>query len=381
MQYISILGSTGSIGTQALNIVAANPDKYAVYALAANSNVKLIKQQLVQFKPKFFVIADALVQSHFNLSDYPHTKILFGGNHLAEIASHADVDIVLLATVGLHSLDAAIAAIRAGKRIALANKEILVAAGGLIYAELEKYKSAKIIPVDSEHSAIFQCLYGNINKINRLILTASGGPFRSLPAHKFKDITLKDALKHPNWSMGKKITIDSATLMNKGLEVIEASWLFGVSTDQIECVVHHQSIIHSMVEFEDFSVLAQMSHPTMEIPIAYAFSYPERLASTVQQLDFSRIASLTFAPCDTELFPCLGLAYSAAKRGNAAPLILNSANDMAVELFLQEKIAFTDIAKLIEKAIGKFDTGIKLTIDSVYYIDKEVKQYIAGLLI
>ena len=375
MKLITVLGSTGSVGTQTLKIVVSNPDKFGVYALSAHSNIALLKQQLKEFKPLYCVITGT--NTDINPLDFPSTRILYGAQALMQVSAADEVSTVVAATLGLHSLNAVLAAIKAGKRIAIANKEILVAAGSLVKQLIKEHPAAELIPVDSEHSAIFQCLCASGGKgVKRLILTASGGAFRDTPVSEFENLTAEDALAHPNWSMGKKITVDSATLMNKGLEVIEASWLFDMAVDDIDCVLHRQSIIHSMVEFEDNSVLAQLSYPSMEIPIAYALSYPERIAGSVERLDFCKISGLTFEPCDTEKFPCLSIAYAAAKKGGAAPAIMSSANDWAVERFLRGALRFTQIPQAIEKALIKFDTGIKITNDSVYYIEREVNAYL-----
>lgn len=375
MQNISVIGSTGSVGTQALNIIRHNRDKFKLVSLSAHSNITLLKQQLTEFKPLLCVITDKTQSANITAGDFPGTEILFGEENLPAAVTLKQVDTVLISVVGLAALMPAIAAIQAKKRIALANKEIMVAAGELV-TNLAIECRAEIIPVDSEHSAIFQCLHGKACGFTRLILTASGGPFRTLPKSEFKNITLERALRHPNWSMGKKITIDSATLMNKGLEVIEAKWLFNTSVDKIECVVHPQSIIHSMAEFEDSSVLAQMSYPSMEIPISLAFTYPDRIKGQVKPLNFTDLRSLEFYEVDHGKFPCLNMAYEAVQAGGLIPAVLNSANEAAVELFLGGRIGFTDIPKIIEKSVNKFSDSINLSLESVYYIDGEVKKYV-----
>lgn len=374
---ITILGSTGSIGTQALSIIRNNKEKYKVFAISAHGNIQLLKAQANEFKPKYCVITDESAKNRVNKEDFSGAQLLFGNDGLSIVAAMEQTDTVLAATLGLSALDAVIAAIKAKKRIALANKEILVAAGEYITNLALKY-NCKILPVDSEHSAVFQCLQGiQPQNLKKIILTASGGAFRDLTKEQLKNATLEMALIHPNWNMGKKITIDSATLMNKGLEVIEAKWLFNVNAEDIDCIMHPQSIIHSMIELKDNSVLAQMSYPSMEIPIQYAFSYPNRLHVVLPSLDFKKLGSLNFKEIDREKYPCLSLAYQALKRGGLYPAILNSANDEAVRLFSEKKISFTEIPVLIEKALNKFEGGIKAQPESVYYIDKQIKEYIS----
>lgn len=376
---IAILGSTGSIGTQALEIIDNHKDKFKVSALSACQNIELLKKQAAKFKPNFCIITDQSLKNSVNKEDFSGAKLLFGKEGLIEAAKSEYTDTLLAATTGLASLEACIEAIKAKKRIALANKEILVAAGEYI-TEIARQYNCNIIPVDSEHSAIFQCLTGiKKDNLKRIILTASGGAFRDLPKEQLKTVTAKMALNHPNWNMGKKITIDSATLMNKGLEVIEAKWLFDISHKNIDCIMHPQSIIHSMIELVDNSVLAQMSYPSMEIPIQLAFSYPDRLSVKLNPLDFTKIGSLDFKEIDTEKYPCLSLAYSALEKGGLYPAILNSANDEAARLFLEEKILFTQIPEIIEKTLNKFDGGIKALPESVYYIDKKIKEFISTL--
>jgi 1-deoxy-D-xylulose-5-phosphate reductoisomerase len=376
---IAILGSTGSIGVCALNVIKNHKDRFKVSAISGHGNLDLLKQQINEFHPKICVITDENQRGFINKEDFKGTKIIFGCDGLIEAAISAETDILLAATTGLASLSPCIQAIKAKKRIALANKEILVAAGEYIIQTALKYK-CEIIPVDSEHSAIFQCLQGVPGKyLKRIILTASGGAFRDLKKDELKKVTAQMALNHPNWNMGKKITIDSATLMNKGLEVIEAKWLFNLSPDEIECIMHPQSVIHSMVEFTDNSVIAQMSYPSMEIPVQLALTYPERLPVSLKPLDFKTLKSLDFKEIDTEKYPCLNLAYSALKKGGLYPAILNSANDEAVRLFLEGKIGFTEIPAVIEKALEKFDGGIKAEPESVYYIDKQIKSFIADI--
>lgn len=347
MKHVAILGSTGSIGTQALDVIAVNSGKYKVAALAAYRNEKLLREQIEYFKPKLAVLIDKQAADRMVATYRGKTKILVGEEGLLEAATCEQADTVLTSLVGFAGLTPTIAAIKAKKNIALANKETLVAAGELVISLAKEY-NVSIYPVDSEHSAIFQCLQGANNKhIGRIILTASGGPFRGRTANELTQVTIDDCLRHPNWSMGRKITIDSATLANKGLEVIEAKWLFGVEYDQINVCVHPQSIIHSMVEFIDGSVMAQLGMPDMRLPIQYALSYPERIASSFPRIDFTALSALTFAEPDTVTFPALKLAYLAGNKGGTMPCVFNAANEVAVYAFLQGKIAFLDIAQII----------------------------------
>lgn len=347
MKHIAILGSTGSIGTQALDVIAVNSDRYKVTVLAAYQNEKLLAEQIEYFKPKLAVLIDKQAADHMARTYRGQTKILAGEEGLLEAATYDQTDTVLTSLVGFAGLTPTIAAIKAKKNIALANKETLVAAGQLVMSLAKEY-NVSIYPVDSEHSAIFQCLQGENNKhIGRIILTASGGPFRGRTMEQLTHVTIEDCLKHPNWSMGRKITIDSATLANKGLEVIEAKWLFGVNYDQIDVCVHPQSIIHSMVEFIDGSVMAQLGMPDMRLPIQYAFSYPERIAANFPRLDFTSLSALTFMEPDTKTFPALKLAYLAGDKGGTMPCVFNAANEVAVYAFLHGEIGFLDIAQII----------------------------------
>lgn len=376
MKYISILGSTGSIGTQALNVIRRHGDKLKAVCLTAHSNIELIKKQLVEFRPKLCVITDESKRSQIDISKFPGTEFIFGFEGLSAAACYSQADIVLAAATGLSSLQAVVDAIALKKRIAIANKEILVAYGKEIM-QLAKNAGSEIIPVDSEHSAIFQCLQGNQSKdLSRILLTASGGAFRDLSYEELKVVKPQDALNHPVWNMGKKITVDSATLMNKGLEVIEAVSLFNCPAEKIKCVIHPQSIIHSMVEYTDSSVIAQMSYPSMELPISYSFFYPDRQPSGLKKLNFFDIKNLTFYEPDMQRFPCLKLAYEAASAGGAKPLILASADEYLVDEFLLGRIGFYDISKYIELSLEKFNDSIISCPDSVYYIDKEVKRFL-----
>lgn len=354
MKKLSILGSTGSIGTSALRIVEAFPRKYRVVALAAGKNIDLLCSQIGQFRPKVVAVSDedGFRQLKRALRGRKTPKILFGSEGVCEAAAFPEADIVLSAIVGSAGLMPTRAAVRAGKIVALANKEALVTAGDIVMQEARTY-GATILPVDSEHSALFQCMHGwKRESVRRLILTASGGPFRGMKQKQLRTVTPADALCHPNWSMGRKITIDSATLMNKGLEVIEAYHLFGMPLDQIGVLIHPQSIVHSVVEYCDGSYLAQMSRPDMRGPIALALSYPERLPDAVEPLRMDQIASLTFEQPDLKNFPCLDLAYQALQTGGTMPAAMNAANETAVHAFLENRIRFTDIPKIIARVMS-----------------------------
>lgn len=351
---IAILGSTGSIGTQALDIISRYPDRFGAYALVANNRVELLIEQARFFLPEVVVIANESKYGQLKdaLSDLP-IKVWCGSDAVEASVKASDVDMVLTAMVGFSGLKPTVSAITAGKAIALANKETLVVAGELITSLSLKHK-APLLPVDSEHSAIFQCLNGEgDNEIDKIWLTASGGPFRTCTKEQLRHVTKAQALAHPNWSMGEKVTVDSSTLINKGFEMIEAKWLFGVDPSKIEVLVHPQSIVHSMVQFKDTSVMAQLGQPDMRIPIQYALSYPERLNLPIPPIDFSTLSHLTFEKPDTERFPNLDFAYEAVRIGGNMPCILNAANEVAVELFLQERIGFTQISQLIEKTLQK----------------------------
>jgi 1-deoxy-D-xylulose-5-phosphate reductoisomerase len=355
IQYLSLLGSTGSIGCQTLDVADKLKDHISIRALAAHSNVELLKKQIIRFRPELACIYDTSLAAGLHRwarSRKLRTNILSGPDGLDEVAGCSQSDIVLSSVVGSIGLIPLITAIKAGKTIALANKEALVIAGGLINS-LKKRSGSQIIPVDSEHSAIFQCLKNEEPKyISKLILTASGGPFYRY-GRRHADITVKRALAHPTWKMGPKITVDSATLMNKGLEAIEASYLFNVTLDKIEILIHPQSIIHSMVEFEDSSVIAQLSEPDMRLPIQYALTYPKRMRSQVRKLDLAAIGALTFDKPDFKKFPCLDLAIGAGKAGGTAPAAMNAANETAVKAFLNKRIKFVDIPKVVSKVLDK----------------------------
>ncbi len=353
---LAILGSTGSIGVNTLNIVQQHPERFAVVGLAAGSNIDLLEQQMRRFHPFYVSIFD--LQRAKELRERTSDlgiEIFEGHNGASTIAGLPEVDLVLSAIVGGAGLTPTLSAIRAGKDVAIANKEPLVMAGEVVMREAKD--RVRILPVDSEHNAIFQALAGHSRiDVRRLILTASGGPFRTLPVEKFRHITVHDALQHPNWRMGRKITVDSATLMNKGLEVIEARWLFGVNADQVDVIVHPQSIVHSLVELIDGSVLAQLGIHDMRIPISYALNYPERLPNTLPPLDLAQIGSLTFEPPDLKRFPCLRLGFEAIKMSGTMPAVLNAANEMTVEAFLNEKIHFVDIPVVIEETLQRHES-------------------------
>ena len=349
---IAILGSTGSIGTQALQVIEEHPDLYEVYALTANNKADLLAEQARKFHPEVVVIAneDRYLQLKEALEDLP-VKVYAGNDALSQVVEAGPIDIVLTAMVGYAGLRPTINAIKAGKTIALANKETLVVAGELVTRLANEYH-APILPVDSEHSAVFQCLEMN-NPVHKVILTASGGPFRTYTMDQLQTVTKEQALKHPNWHMGAKITVDSASMMNKGFEVMEAKWLFGVRPDQIEVVVHPQSVIHSMVEFEDGAVKAQLGVPDMRLPIQYAFSYPRRVHLSGERLDFSKYSTLTFEKPDTARFRNLALAYEALHQGGNMPCIVNAANEVVVSAFLSDKISFLGMSDVIEKAMAR----------------------------
>ncbi|BAZ44791.1 1-deoxy-D-xylulose 5-phosphate reductoisomerase [Chondrocystis sp. NIES-4102] len=357
MKAITILGSTGSIGTQTLDIVTDHPDKFRVVGLAAGSNVTLLASQIQEFQPEIVALGDEskLEELQQAISSFPHKpEILVGQEGICAVAAYGDAKSVVTGIVGCAGLLPTIAAIEAGKDIALANKETLIAGAPVVLPLVEKHQ-VKLLPADSEHSAIFQCLQGVPDGgLRRIILTASGGSFRDLPVEKLASVTVKDALNHPNWSMGQKITIDSATLMNKGLEVIEAHYLFNLDYDHIDIVIHPQSIIHSLIEVQDTSVLAQLGWPDMRLPLLYALSYPERIYTNWEQLDLVKAGDLTFREPDHQKYPCMQLAYAAGRAGGLMPAVLNAANEQAVALFLQEKIGFLDIPSLIEQVCDRF---------------------------
>ncbi|MCS6822999.1 MAG: 1-deoxy-D-xylulose-5-phosphate reductoisomerase [Cytophagaceae bacterium] len=373
-RHIAILGSTGSIGRQALDVMRTHRDKFEVEVLTAQDNAELLIKQAVEFKPNVVVIGNQeLYHKVADALEPFDIKVYCGAGSVASVVEMESIDIVLTAIVGYAGLIPTIRAIKAGKHIALANKETLVVAGDLVTQLAEQFK-VFIIPVDSEHSAIFQCLAGEeFNKIEKIILTASGGPFRGKDVNYLKTVTKEQALKHPKWNMGAKITIDSATLMNKGLEVIEAKWLFNLSPEQIEVVVHPQSVIHSMVQFQDGSIKAQLGLPDMKLPIQYALSYPHRLHSPLPRYDFVAHGELTFEKPDMHTFRNLALAYHAMNKGGNTPCVLNAANEIAVQYFLENKISFLGISDLIERCIEKQTYIAHPTLDDYIATDKETR--------
>lgn len=380
MKSISILGSTGSIGRQTLEVVN-NLESIEVLGLTANSNIDLLEQQIHRYNPKQVAVMDEIKAFELKQrlkSTHGHVEVLSGMEGLIEVASMDKVDTVVTSIVGMVGLRPTVAAIKKGKDIALANKETLVTAGKIIM-ELAKEHQINIYPVDSEHSAIFQCLQGNkFAQVEKIILTASGGPFRGKRKEELKKVTLQDALDHPNWNMGKKITIDSATLMNKGLEVIEAKWLFNVSLDKIQVVVHPQSIIHSMVSYIDGSYIAQLGQPDMRVPIQYALTYPERSSSKFPRLDFHKLSQLTFEEPDLDSFRCLALAFEAIKIGGSMPTVLNAANEEAVQLFLDGRIDFVSIPDIIERTMEKHNLIQAPTLQDILDVENWTRESVKG---
>ncbi len=373
-RHIALLGSTGSIGTQALDVVRDNADRFEVYALVARQNADLLAQQAREFRPEVVVIADEQYYAPLKeaLADLP-MKVWAGADAIADVVQMAPVDVVLTAMVGYAGLRPTLAALEAGKAVALANKETLVVAGELVTATARR-TGAPILPVDSEHSAIFQCLVGqDASAMEKVILTASGGPFRTTPREVLADVTPAEALRHPNWSMGAKVTIDSASMMNKGFEMIEARWLFGLPPERIEVVVHPQSIVHSMVQFADGAVMAQLGTPDMHLPIAYALAYPRRLRSAAPRLDFAQLSTLTFEAPDRERFRNLDYAYEAARRGGNMPCILNAADEVAVAAFLSGKIGFLAMSDLIAETMARTTFIAKPTYDDYVQTDAEAR--------
>lgn len=378
---ISIIGVTGSIGTQAIDLIRLNKDKYNIVGVSAHKNVAKLMEIIEEFSVNHAAVTDKeSYNTIINILKEKNIKcnVYYGIEGLTKISTIPEAQTVLTSVVGMVGLVPTIEAIRAGKNIALANKETLVVAGEIVTQEAKKY-NVKILPVDSEHSAIFQCLQGNdMNSLSKILLTASGGPFRGKSYEDLSNVTLEEALKHPKWNMGKKITIDSATLMNKGLEVIEAHWLFNCPYDSIEVIVHPESIIHSMVQYTDGSVIAQLGMPDMILPIQYAFNYPNREKCFVKELDLFQIGSLTFEKPNRSVFKCLDLAYEAGKKGHFYPTILNAANEAAVDLFLKKQISFINIPEFIEDALGTFSYSEPLSVSKIIEADKEVKDFIYG---
>jgi 1-deoxy-D-xylulose-5-phosphate reductoisomerase len=367
---VAVLGSTGSIGCQTLEVISALPHRFSVIGLAAGHNTDLLAEQISQFRPKFVYSQDKISPASAKCEFLP----------LEEIASHPEVDIVVMATSGKWGLKPTLAAVKAGKRLALANKEALVMAGEIITGEAKLNKS-QIIPVDSEHSAIFQCLQGERQKASKIILTASGGPFIGYSPTQLAKVTPEQALKHPSWLMGKKVTIDSATLMNKGLEVIEARWLFNMPLENISILIHPQSVIHSMVEFVDGSVKAQLSQPDMRLPIQYSLSYPERLVNpTLPRLDWGKIKEFNFGPPDFDRFPCLKLAIKAGSEGGTYPTVLCAADETAVELFLSKRIKFTDIPRLVGQALAEHKSTTHPTLEEILAADAQAREKVKKMV-
>ena len=374
---IAILGSTGSIGRSALAVIDAHPDRLEVAGLAAGANTALFASQVQQYRPSAIAMAAAHALDRVRETFTPHTPSLLGtgSDGMVAVATLPDVDIVLCASSGTAALEAVLAAIEAGKRIALANKEVLVMAGAIV-TEAARRRGVAILPVDSEHNAIHQCLHGrDPREITRLILTASGGPFRSHSLAELKKVGPEDALRHPTWRMGRKITIDSATLMNKGLEVIEAHWLFGADADRIDVVIHPQSVVHSMVEFRDGSIIAQLGVTDMRLPIQYAFSYPERWAGALPPLDLVKAARFDFLHPDRKRFPCLELAYRALRSGGSLPVVLNAANEVAVAAFLSGRLSFLSIAEVIAATMDAHRPETVTTLYRVRAVDRWAHEF------
>jgi 1-deoxy-D-xylulose-5-phosphate reductoisomerase len=375
MKRLAILGSTGSIGTHTLDVVASHPDQFEVTALAAGTNVDLLQQQVGRFRPRFVAVAgEAAARTLARRLGSDGVEVAWGTDAVCRAGADTGADMVVSAIVGGAGLVPTMAALRAGKALALANKETLVMAGELVTAEARAL-GIRILPVDSEHSAIFQCLENqDASTIRRLVLTASGGPFRTRPLEAFATITPEDALRHPTWAMGKKITIDSATLVNKGLEVIEAQWLFGLPVDRVDVIVHPQSVIHSMVEYVDGSVLAQLGVPDMRLPIQYALTYPARCACPAARLSLEDVGGLTFEAVDRRKFPCLDLAYEAARGGGSWPAVLNAANEVAVQWFLDRRVGFDEIPTIIRKALDAHPHQAIRSVEDVLEVDRKVRE-------
>ena len=388
MKRISVLGSTGSIGTQALDVIKNNSDRFRVAALSCARRIDMLREQIRLFRPDAVAVA-AEADAATLAEEFRGLEVYHGSEGLRAIASMEDCDMVLNSLMGMRGLEPTVAAVKSGKDIAFANKETLVAGGELVMG-LVKENGVKMLPVDSEHSAIFQSLQGNAgNRIRRIILTASGGPFRGYTAEQLEKVTLEQALKHPNWSMGSKITIDSATMMNKGLEVIEARWLFDTDLDRIQVVVHPQSVLHSAVEYEDGSVIGQMGNPDMRVPIAYAFSYPERLdlvseqdPCSIKPLDlFALEGGMTFYPADRNVFRTIDLAYEACRRGGSYPVVLNAANEVLVDMFLHGAIGFTDIQKTLIRVLDEHDASYRLTLEEILEEDRKIRDHVREMIL
>ncbi len=380
MKKLAVLGSTGSIGTQTLEIVREKPETFQVTALAAGSNVELLERQIAEFHPKLASLTNERdareLQEHLRLHHIYTTKVVYGMDGLIACACEEEATMTVNAVVGMIGILPTIAAIKAGKDIALANKETLVTAGHIIMPLVKEY-NVRLLPVDSEHSAVFQCLQGNGTKtVEKLLLTASGGPFFGKTKEELRSITVEQALRHPNWAMGKKITIDSSTLVNKGLEVMEAGWLFSLAPEQIEVMIQPKSIIHSMVQFTDGAVLAQLGVPDMKLPIQYAMTYPDRVGLSGERLDFFALQKIEFYRPDTETFRALALAYEVFREGGSLPTVYNAANEMAVTLFLERKIGYLQITELLERAIDAHTKIENPTLEEVLSIEEETYSYI-----
>ena len=381
MPRLSVLGSTGSIGVNTLDVIRQNSHRYQVYALAAGRNVTRLAQQIIEFHPSAVVVPDqqgrvalteALAQLGVSKSEWP--QLLFGPQSLVGIATASEVQIVVSAIVGVAGLEATYEAVRAGKRVGLANKEVLVSAGRLVMDAVAT-SGAELIPIDSEHNGAHQCLRGgNRAEVTRLILTASGGPFRTTPVEQLAWVTPEDALKHPTWKMGNRITIDSATLMNKGFEVIEACWLFGFAPSQVDVVIHPQSSVHAMIEYSDGSVIAQVSATDMRMPIQYALTYPERMQAPVPKIDWSEARRWEFGPPDFEKFPLLKLAYACQEAGGSATCALNAADEVAVEAFLERRISFPSIYRIVEETVSKLARRQPATINDILEVDRQSRE-------
>ncbi len=380
MKKILILGSTGSIGVNSLNVIRQHPEKFKIEALTVNTRIDLLESQIKEFKPRRVVVKDEKLAEELKKKIKGECEVLSGIDGLCKAAAECDYDILIGAMVGFAGLAPTIEAIKRGKRIALANKETLVVAGELV-TNLCKKHNAELIPVDSEHSAIYQCLVGeNKNEVEKLILTASGGPFLNKRKAELQNVTVDEALNHPNWKMGNKITIDSASMMNKGLEVIEAHWLFGLPKNKIEVLIHPQSIVHSMVQFVDGSIKAQMGIPDMKLPIQYALTYPERFENNFERTNLPKINNLSFLEPDFEKYECLKLAFDSLNSGGTSPCIMNAANEVAVDKFLNRKIKFSQIPVLIEKALNNIENHKSPDLETIFESDKETRDFVTGLI-
>ncbi|QXJ37356.1 1-deoxy-D-xylulose 5-phosphate reductoisomerase [Parageobacillus caldoxylosilyticus] len=380
MKYISILGASGSIGTQTLDIIRSHPDEFRLAAVSIGKNVDMARAMIEEFAPRLVAVADRDAYDKLRSEYAGKVKIIYGEEGLIEAAVFPETDIVVTAVVGSVGLVPTLKAIEAGKTIALANKETLVTAGHIVTEEAKK-RGVSLLPVDSEHSAIFQCLQGEKREqVEKIILTASGGSFRDKTREELKHVTVEEALRHPNWSMGAKVTIDSATMMNKGLEVIEAHWLFELPYEQIDVLLHRESVIHSLVQFRDTSVIAQLGTPDMHVPIQYALSYPERLPLSAKPLDLAQIGTLNFKRMDLERYRCLRFAYEAGKAGGSLPTVLNAANEEAVAAFLAGRIAFLDIEEYIERALEWHEMIKEPSLEEIRRIDAETRKYVQSLL-